>query len=201
MKDFLSAARFLAEDFAATILFLAVFQATGSMPAAAVAGIVLGLGQVGWRLFQRRPVDTLQWVSLGLVVSTAGVSLLTNDPRFVMLKPSAIYLIVGAVMLKRGWMMRYMPPIANRLMPDLVTAFGYVWAGLMFASAGLNVALALTLPFGQWLLAMAVWGPCSKGLLFLIQFPIMKIVGRRRYLRNAAVAGASSAPAASTATA
>lgn len=201
MKDFLAAARFLAEDFAATIVFLVVFQATGSMPTAAAAGIVLGVGQVGWRLFKRRPVDALQWVSLGLVVSAAATSLLTNDPRFVMLKPSVIYLIVGGVMLKRGWMARYMPPIAKQLMPDLVIFFGYVWAGLMVASAGLNVAFALTLPFGQWLLAMAVWGPCSKAALFLVQFPIMKVVGRRRYLRNAAVAGASSAPAASTATA
>ena len=186
MKYFLSAAGFLIEDFAGTILFLAIYQLTHEMMWAAAAGIALSVGQVGWRLSTGRGVDALQWVSLGLVLVTAGASLVTHDPRFVMLKPSVIYLIVGGVMLKRGWMMRYMPEIARGLMPDLIVAFGYAWAGLMFASAALNVVLALSLPFGTWLLAMAVWGPCSKLALFLIQFPIMKVVGRRRYLRSGA---------------
>ena len=188
MKYFLTAAGFLVEDFAGTILFLAVYQLTHEMAWAATAGILLSLAQVVRRLVRKQPVGALQWVSLGLVVTASVASLLTNDPRFVMLKPSVIYLIIGGVMLKRGWMMRYMPPIAQELMPDLIIKFGYVWAGLMFVSAGLNVVLALTLPPGQWILAMAVWGPGSKLLLFLIQFPIMKLVGRRRYQRSGVAA-------------
>lgn len=187
MKDFLSAAGFLIEDFAGTLLFLAVLQLTHNMALAAVSGVMLSAGQVGWRLARKRPVGALQWVSLGLVVTASAASFMTNDPRFVMLKPSVIYLIVGGVMLKRGWMARYMPPIANEKLPDLVILFGYVWAGLMFLSAALNVVLALTLSTGQWALAMAVWSPASKTLLFLIQFPIMKLIGRRRYRRAMAV--------------
>ena len=61
-----------------------------------------------------------------------------------MLKPSVIYCIVGAVMLKRGWMNRYLPERAAPV-ADVATTFGYVWAGLMFASAALNIALALSL--------------------------------------------------------
>jgi len=183
MNHFLSAAGFLIEDFAGTLLFLAVFGLTQDMAWAAAAGVMLSVAQVGWRLVSKRGVDALQWVSLGLVVTAAFASFMTKDPRFVMLKPSVIYLIVGGVMLKRNWMARYMPKVALEKIPDMVILFGYVWAGLMFASAALNVALALTLPPGQWALAMAVWGPCSKLALFLIQFPVMKLVGRRRYLR------------------
>lgn len=183
MNHFLSAAGFLIEDFAGTLLFLAVFGLTQDMAWAAAAGVMLSIAQVGWRLVSKRGVDALQWVSFGLVVTAAFASFMTKDPRFVMLKPSVIYLIVGGVMLKRNWMARYMPKVALEKIPDMVVLFGYVWAGLMFASAALNVALALTLPPGQWALAMAVWGPCSKLALFLIQFPVMKLVGRRRYLR------------------
>ena len=51
--------------------------------------------------------------------------------------------IVGIVMLKRGWMNRYLPRIAIETVPDVAVVFGYVWSGLMFFSAALNVALAL----------------------------------------------------------
>ena len=69
---------------------------------------------------------------------------MTDDPLFVMLKPTVIYVIVGVVMLKRGWMNRYLPPIAQATVPDLAITFGYVWAGLMFFSAALNIVLALS---------------------------------------------------------
>ena len=53
-------------------------------------------------------------------------------------------------MLKRGWMNRYLPPIALETVPDLAIGFGYVWAGLMFFSAALNLVLALSLSVTQW---------------------------------------------------
>ena len=42
-------------------------------------------------------------------------------------------------------MNRYLPPIAVRRCPTSPWLFGFVWAGLMFGSAALNIALALTL--------------------------------------------------------
>jgi intracellular septation protein len=65
--------------------------------------------------------------------------------------------------------------------------FGYVWAGLMFASAALNVALALSLDPKTWAAVMSGWGLASKIGLFLIQYGAMTMVGRRR----AAAAGVS----------
>jgi hypothetical protein len=96
-----------------------------------------------------------------------------------MLKPSAIYCIVGLVMLKRGWMNRYLPPRAAPV-ADVATTFGYVWAGLMFASAGLNIALALSLDPKPWAAVMSAWGVLSKIALFLIQYGTMLTIGRRR---------------------
>ena len=46
-----------------------------------------------------------------------------------------------AVMLKRGWMVRYLPPIAEGRGEGLMVAFGYAWAGLMFLTAAANLVL------------------------------------------------------------
>ena len=97
-----------------------------------------------------------------------------------MIKPSIIYVVVGVVMLKRGWMNRYLPPIAQATVPDLGITFGYVWAGLMFFSAALNVVLALTLDAATWAAVKSVWAIGSKVGLFLIQYAVMKSTGIRR---------------------
>jgi intracellular septation protein len=55
-----------------------------------------------------------------------------------------------------------------------------VWAGLMFLSAALNLALALTLGTADWAAAMSVWGIASKIALFLIQYAVMHRIGHRR---------------------
>jgi intracellular septation protein A len=44
----------------------------------------------------------MQWASLGLVIVLGGATVLTGDPRFVMIKPTIAYLTVGAAMLQRG---------------------------------------------------------------------------------------------------
>jgi len=60
-------------------------------------------------------------------------------------RPSVMYCIVGAYMLRPGWMNGYLPPIAVATGPDLAHIFDYIWAGLVFSSAALNIAVALTL--------------------------------------------------------
>ena len=60
-------------------------------------------------------------------------------------------------MLKRGWMNRYLPERAAPV-ADVATAFGYAWAGLMFASAALNIALALSLDAKTWAAVMSALG-------------------------------------------
>ena len=63
-------------------------------------------------------------------------------------------------------------------MIDVATTFGYAWAGLMFFSAALNIALALSLDVKTWAAAMSTWGIASKIGLFLIQYTVMNVVGR-----------------------
>src|SRR5271154_5865890 len=99
MKNLFQAGKFLLLDMASTIFFLVVYLATGTITLSVILGIGLGVAQIGWELARRRPIDTMQWLSLFLVVGAGAATLLTGDPRYVMLKPSLIYALVGAVML------------------------------------------------------------------------------------------------------
>lgn len=179
MKNLFQAARVLMMDLASTILFLVVYLAADNLFLAVGLGMALGVAQIGWQYARRQPIGSLQLLSVVLILASGTATFFTHDPTFVMLKPSAIYCVVGLVMLKRGWMNRYLPERAAPV-ADVATAFGYVWAGLMFASAGLNVGLALNLDAKTWAAVMSAWGLFSKVALFLIQYGWMVAVGRRR---------------------
>ena len=142
--------------------------------------MALGLLQIGWQFARKAPVDTMQWLSLFLILASGAATLLTSDPRFIMVKPSVIYAVVGVVMLKPGWMNRYMPPIAIERLGDVVFAFGFVWAGLMFGSAALNLAVAFSTDAATWSIVMSSWGLASKIALFLVQYGTMRLIGMRR---------------------
>jgi intracellular septation protein len=180
MQSLLQSARLLVSDLASTLLFLAVLLITKDLILAVALGVALGVVQIGWLMARRKPIDTMQWLSIGLVVVSGVATLLTSDARFVMLKPTIIYCIVGTYMLRPGWMNRYLPPIAVAVVPDIAYFFGFAWSGLMFASAALNIVLALTLEPVTWSAAMSIWGIASKIALFVIQYATMRMIGARR---------------------
>jgi intracellular septation protein A len=188
MKSFLHAGRFLAEDMASMIFFMLLYMSTRNIALSVAAGMILGVGQIAWQAAARKPIDAMQWLSLVLVVGSGTATLLTHDARFVMMKPTMIYAVVGTVMLKRGWMVRYLPPIAIELLPDVAAVFGYVWAGLMFFSAALNLVLANTLSIATWAAFMSAWGLCSKVGLFTLQYATMRVIGGRRGRQRLAMA-------------
>jgi intracellular septation protein len=181
MKSLLHSARALLLDMVATLLFLALYALTHSIALSVAAGLALALGQIGLELVRGKAVDTLQWVGLVVIASAGTATLVSNNPLFVMLKLSVLYCLVGAAMLKRGWMKKYLPAIALETVPDLAVRFGYVWAGLMFFSAALNLMMALNAGVLAWGAFMAVYATASKLALFAVQYGVMKTVGRRRY--------------------
>ena len=188
MKNLFEAGKLLLLDMASTFFFLVLYLSTHNITLSVALGMALGLGQIGWQYARKAPIDTMQWMSLFLVLGSGAATLITNDPRFVMVKPSVIYTIVGIVMLKPGWINRYLPPVAIELVPDI--AFIFVWAGLMFFSAALNLIVALNFSVVAWSAFMSIWAIVSKAVLFLIGFATMRTIGVRR--RRAQMAAAAS---------
>ena len=195
MANLLHSGRLLVADLASTIVFLVILLATGDLMLAVALGVGLGFAQIAWMKIRRQAIDTMQWLSIGLVVVSGIATLLTRDPRFVMLKPSVIYCIVGAYMLRPGWLNRYLPDIAKHWVPDVARIFGFVWAGLMFGSAALNIVLAMMLDPVQWSAVMSLWGLASKVALFAIQVVTMRSIGVRRARAAMASATATAKPA------
>jgi intracellular septation protein len=181
MKNLFEAGKLLLLDMASTLLFLVLVLLTGNVTLAVVLGMALGVAQIGWQLARKQPIDTMQWMSLFLVLGSGLTTLITSDPRFVMIKPSLIYVIVGVVMLKPGWMNRYIPPVAAAFVSGVAFIFGYVWSGLMFFSAGLNLIVALDFSVATWAATMSIWSIASKAALFLVSYATMRTIGVRRY--------------------
>jgi intracellular septation protein len=186
MKSLLQSATFLVIDMASTIFFLILYSMTKSITLSVAAGVALGVAQIAFEFARKKPIDAMQWLSLFLVVASGAATVLTQDPRFMMFKASAIYVIVGAVMLKPGWMNRYLPNVAKEIVPDVAVIFGFIWAGLMFVSAGVNALAALNFSFIGWGAFMSTYALSTKLGLFLIQYATMRFIGVRR--RRAAVA-------------
>ena len=197
MNSFLYAVRPLATDLAATLFFYAVLAITGDVSAATLVGMGLGVAQVIYMKLRHRPIALMQWTSLSLVVVMGGLTLLTHDARFVLVKATVVYLAIGAAMLQPGWMYRYVPPMATDHLPrNLVVGFGYVWAALIIGSGGLDLYLTLTASPRVGASVMSVWAPVSKIGLFAIQYMTFRTIARRSILAERAQAPAEVAAAA-----
>nr|WP_246451098.1 septation protein IspZ [Rhizobium paranaense] len=165
---------------ASSLFFVVLLSLTHNATLSACSAIAFGLVQIGIQYLRRKPIDTMEWLSLFLVIAAGAATLLTDDPRFVLFKPSVIYSIVGVVMLKPGWMNRYLPAIARAVAPDVATYVGFVWAGLMFLSAALNVFVATAFDLSIWAVVMPAFGIGSKVVLMLAGFAAIRFTVRRR---------------------
>lgn len=175
MNEFLFAARPLANDLASSLLFgLLLVCGVDPMFATGLA-IAFGVGHAVFMVATKRKIAPLQWMSLALVLVFGAASLFTHDARFLMAKPTIIYLILAATMLKRGWMLRYVPPIAGRHADGLMIGFGYVWAGLMVLTGAANLVMAIWFK-ELWPAFMAVVPMVSKIALFLVHFLVVRTV-------------------------
>lgn len=180
MKAFLQTIRLLLSDLASSLLFLVLFSLTHNAVLSACLGMLLGLIQIAVQFARRKPIDVMEWVSLFLVIASGTATVLTDDPRFVLFKPSAIYAIIGIVMLRPGWMNRYLPPIARAVASDIATYVGFAWAGLMFISAMLNAYLAVSKDVATWALTMTIFGIASKVVLSIAGFAAIRLTARQR---------------------
>ncbi|MGH7025369.1 MAG: inner membrane-spanning protein YciB [Caulobacteraceae bacterium] len=195
MKNLIYAARPIVTDMLSTILFALLFSLTNNIYVSTGAALALGVGQAGLEKLRGKPIPGMQWASLGLVTVLGGVTLVTGDPRFVMVKPTIAYLTVGAAMLQRGWMDRYIPPAAHEYLPKrLIVGAGYVWSGLMFLTGALNLLIALTMGHKAWVVFVGVFPLASKLGLFGLQYATFRFVAIRNHkARGAAVAQAQAA--------
>ena len=168
-------------------VFLGVIALTHSVALAIVASAAVTAGAIGLQLARREPVSALQWTILGLVVGLGGISLITRDPLFAMLKPSFIQTGIALTLLQPGWLARYLPPHRLAVIPRqaLVNA-GYAYPAALLALAAANAWVALNSTPEVWAAysAIAPWVVFSA--LGAGVFVSLRTAARRQRLRAAA---------------
>lgn len=172
----------LGSDLFSAIVFLVVYLVTDNVILATSVAIAGAIAQVIYARIKGQQLNYMTYASLALVVGLGAITLLTHDPRFMMAKPSIAHFAIGAIMLKRGWMLRYMPPIVVETVPEYVTAAGYAWAVLMFVIGVGMIAVASTGDLKLWAFYLTVVAGGAKILAFAVQYLVLRLIvtSRRR---------------------
>ena len=166
----------LGTDFLSAIVFLTLYLTTGNVVLATSVAIAGAVAQVVYSRVKGQPLNFMTYASLALVIVLGSATLLTNDPRFVLAKPSIAHFTIGAIMLKRGWMLRYVPPIVSETIPEYVTIAGYAWAALMFALGAGTIAVASTGDLKLWALYVSVVLIGAKLTAFALQYVAFRVL-------------------------
>jgi intracellular septation protein len=185
-EDMQTALRQLLSDFLSAIVFLVVYGISDNIYLATAAAVGVATAQVALMKSRGQPIDAMQWLVLGLVLVLGAATFITSDSRFIMVKPSIVHCAVGAVMLRRGWMIRYLPPIARDNLPEgVMVAAGYAWAALMFVLGLANLVIAMGFSFRVWAWFISFGAIGAKVAAFFIQYAIFRVIIGRK-LRAAA---------------
>jgi intracellular septation protein len=166
----------LGADFFSTILFLAIYLATDNVLLATGVAIAGAIAQVIYSRVKGKPLGYMTYASLALVIVLGTATLLTNDPRFVLAKPAIGHFAIGAIMLKRGWLLRYLPAIVTDNIPEYVTVAGYAWAALMFVLGAGTIGVAMTGDMKLWTFYVTVVLVGAKIAAFAIQYVAFRLL-------------------------
>src|SRR6266403_5525321 len=166
----------LGADFFSTIVFLVIYLATDNVLLATGVAIAGAIAQVIYSRIKGKPLGYMTYASLALVIVLGSATLLTHDPRFVLAKPAIGHFAIGAIMLKRGWMLRYSPPIVSETIPEYVTIAGYAWAALMFALGAGVIAVASTGDLKLWAFYVSVVLIGAKLTAFAVQYVAFRVL-------------------------
>jgi len=177
------------------ILFFAAYQVGAKNPELATAwlaalGIVLDSGakpgvflatvvaiaatfaQIGWVWLRHRKVDTMLWISLGLIVVFGGATLFLHDETFIKWKPTVLYWLFAlslglAPLLFERNLIRVMME-KNVALPDAVwTRLNLAWAGFFALMGVANLWVAMNFSTDAWV-NFKMFGSLGLMLVFIV---------------------------------
>ena len=181
------------------ILFFAAFKIAGSDPEQANAlalavgyqadikqipiliataiAIVATFVQIGWVWMRHGKVDTMLWVSLGLIVVFGGLTLWLHDATFIKWKPTVLYWLFAVTLLVSDYV--FNKNIISVMMKGQVKLPAPVWRRLnlswvlFFASMGvLNLYVAFNYSESTWV-NFKLFGFMGLMLVFIVLQGIM----------------------------
>ena len=157
-------------DLFPVILFFIAFK-TGDIYIATGVAIAATFAQIGWLLLRKRKIDTMLWVSLGIIVVTGGLTLLLHDETFIKWKPTVLYWALaaglgGSSLLFGKNLIRSLIEAQIQLPEPVWKNLNRAWIGFFIFMGGANlaVAFAFNLSTDTWVNFKLFGG---MGLMFL----------------------------------
>jgi intracellular septation protein len=149
----------------------AIYLATG-------VAIVAGIIQVAWLKLRHGQVQTMHWVTLGLLVVFGGMTLLLHDPTFIKWKPSVVNWLFAAAFLGSGWFMER--NLLQRSMEHAVQLPGPVWRRLNMAWVLFFVFMGLANLYVAYNFSEETW--VNFKLFGMLGLTVLFLLGQGWYL-------------------
>ena len=158
-------------DLFPVILFFAAFKFFGIYVATATA-IAATVAQVAWTKWRHGKVDTMLWVSFGIIIVFGGATLLLHDETFIKWKPTILYWVFATALLCSNLL--FGKNLMRTLMQEKLTLPVRVWNrvnlswSLFFAVLGvLNLYVAFNYSTDSWV-NFKLFGTTGLMLVFVV---------------------------------
>ena len=153
------------------ILFFVAYKMVDIYAATAVA-IAASIVQIGWLRLRKRPIETMQWTGLAVIVVFGGLTLLLQDETFIKWKPTILYGLFAAVL--GGGKLIFGKDLIKTVMggqlslPDPVwTRVGLAWTLFFAAMAVLNLVVAYGFSTDIWV-NFKLFGTLGLTIVFVV---------------------------------
>lgn len=153
------------------ILFFAAFKAFDIYVATGVV-IAATVAQITWVWHRHGKVDTMLWISLGLVAVFGGATLILRDETFIKWKPTVLYwlfaitLYVSAQFFRKN-LIRTMLEKQVELPETVWSRLNFAWMGFFAVMGGVNLWVAFNFSTDTWV-SFKLFGFMGLMLVFII---------------------------------
>jgi intracellular septation protein len=158
-------------EFFPIVLFFIAFKLYDIYVATAVV-IVATIIQVSYNWFRYRKVETMQWITLVLIIVMGGATILLHDEQFIKWKLSIIEWLFGLAFLGSQFIGK--KPLVERMMSKSLKLPDFVWRrlnvmwGIFFISVGfINVYVMFNFSTDEWV-SFKTFGVPGLMLIFIL---------------------------------
>ena len=149
-----------------------VGPAEGPVLLATVVVIVATLGQILWFKARGRKVDTMLWISLGLVTALGSATIYFHSESFIKWKPTVLYWVMGSSLLLGQLVFRKngIKTLMGEQMslPDAVwRTVNFSWIAFFTLMGFLNLWVAFNFPTSTWV-NFKLFGGMGLMLVFVL---------------------------------
>ncbi|WP_066569067.1 septation protein A [Snodgrassella sp. CFCC 13594] len=170
-------------EFLVVVLFFATYMISKNIILATSVAVIAGIIQAAWCWFKYKKLQTMQWVSLLLIVIFGGATIVFKDAHFIMWKPTVLFWLMAMALVVAQLMGKNIlkSTIGKEVVvPDSVWRnLTAAWAVFLIFLGVLNLWVAYHFTQTQWV-SYKLFG--STGLL--IAFVIAQTFYLSRYMES-----------------